>query len=462
MTTHSKLMTNLRIPSTALPEIVWPALPAPGDAAVLALQYQFERSQWWPPETLLTLQLRQLEPLLAHAARTVPFYRDRLAAVAELAPGELTPEIWRRLPLLSRSAVQDAGPALISQRLPKNHAPTKDVRTSGSTGRPITVKSTQITKLFFIAARHRYHLWHERDFSGTLASIRIPSGHIAMAAAEGRLGRWVYGYPSGPALHFDVTKPVSEQFAWLEEQNPDYLFTYPSNLVALLRHSEETGVRPPGLRQVMTGSEALDPAVRIACTRVWGIPVTDSYAAIEVGMIALQCPEHSHYHVQAESVLVEILGPDGAPRGPGETGRLVVTPLNNFATPLIRYEIGDFAEVGKPCSCGRGLPVLTRILGRTRNMATLPSGERFWPRFYSDDLASVAPVRQAQLIQKTVHEIEVRLVVARTLRDEEEERLKSVILEYLGHPFTLNFIYVDEIPRSASGKYEAFMSLLEQ
>ncbi len=178
-------------------------------------------------------------------------------------------------------------------------------------------------------------------------------------------------------------------------------------------------------------------------------------------MIALQCPEHPHYHVQAESVLVEILNGGGKPCAPGETGRMVVTDLHNFATPLIRYEIGDHAEVGEACPCGRGLSVLNRILGRVRNMATLPSGETFWPRFYSDDLAKVAPIRQAQLVQRSVHDIDVRLVVARALTAEEEERLKSVILRYLGHPFRLGFTYMDEIPRSASGKYEDFLSLVE-
>ena len=106
--------------------------------------------------------------------------------------------------------------------------------------------------------------------------------------------------------------------------------------------------------------------------------------------------------------------------------------------------------------------MLNRILGRVRNMATLPSGDQFWPRFYSDDLAAIAPVRQAQLVQRSVHEIEVRLVVGRDLTGDEEERLRKVILEYLGHPFTLRFTYVDEIPRSASGKFEDFLSLVGQ
>ncbi len=455
-------MTNLKIPSTALSEVVWPALPAPRDAAVLALQYQFERSQWWPPETLLTLQLRQLEPLLAHAARTVPFYRDRLAAVAELAPGELTPEIWRRLPLLSRSAVQDAGPALISQRLPKDHAPTKDMRTSGSTGRPITVKSSAVTALFYRAINLRYHLWHDRNFSATAAGIRHLRGRMADAVAAGKPGRWVYGHPSGPIFFFDITRPVGEQLEWLVRRDPVYLLTFPTNLAALVRRSEDTGARPAKLREVATMGEVLDPAVRAACERVWGAPIHDAYSAQETGMIALQCPEHPHYHVQAESVLVEVLGEDDTPCGRGECGRLVITPLNNFATPLIRYEIGDYAEVGEPCPCGRGLPVLKRILGRVRNMITLPSGEQSFPRFRPLKLQEFTSLRQIQCIQRNVHEIEVKLVVRQPLTPAEEDRLRDRMRQTWGHPFAVHFVYVDEIPRSAGGKYEEFQSLVDR
>lgn len=441
--------------------IAWPALPSSVHAQVLAVEYQLEQTQWWPREKLLAMQLRQLELVLAHAVHTVPFYRNLLGARGKLKRGGLTMEIWRRLPILKRHEIQEAGSAMVSRKIPKDHLPANKVTTSGSTGRPITVASTFVTKTVFEAMKQRYHIWHDRDFSATVADIRIPAGDVARTVDEERERGWLYCYPSGPSHHLDVNEIVSEQFTWLIERDPDYLFTYPSNLAALLRLSEGSGVRPGKLRQVLTGSEVLPQATREACKEIWRVPITESYASVEVGMIALQCPKHVHLHVQAENVLVEILDDMDRPCEPGETGRVVCTPLNNFGTPLIRYEIGDHAQVGEPCSCGRGLPVLTRILGRTRNMAVLPSGDRFWPRFYSDDLASVAPVRQAQLIQKTVHEIEVRLVVARTLSDHEEEQLKSVILEYLGHPFTLNFIYVDEIPRSATGKYEDFMSLVE-
>ena len=450
----------MHIPHSRRSGIHWPAIPAFVDAAVLALQYQLEQSQWWPPETLVEHQLRQLELLLVHTARTVPFYRGRLDALAGLGRGELTMDAWRRLPVLRRTDIQEAGAALVSRRLPRDHGQSVEVSTSGSTGRPITVKGTAVTGLFFRALSLRYHLWHGRDFSGRTAKIARLSPSAAKDEAGHKRATWVPGYPSGPFVEFDVSRPVAEQLAWLEAENPAHLVTYPSNLLSLLRHCEKKEVRLPALRGVATLGEVLEPEVRTACERVWGVPVGDSYSAQEVGIIALQCPESPHYHVQSESVLAEILDGDGKPCAPGETGRLVVTDLHNFAMPLIRYEIGDYAEPGGPCPCGRGLPVITRILGRVRNMLTLPSGDRIWPA-YSKALREALPqLRQAQLVQRTLDEIEVRLVVARPLTPREEDRARRALGKALSDAFAYRFVYVDEIPRSAAGKFEEVKSAL--
>src|SRR6185437_16003324 len=160
---------------------------------------------------------------------------------------------------------------------------------------------------------------------------------------------------------------------------PHYLLSYPSNSRALARYAQREKIRLPGLRAVHTYGEPLTPDVREACREAWGVPAIDVYSCEELGFVALQCPRHEHYHVQSESVLVEILDEDGLPARPGEIGRVVLTSLHNFAMPLIRYAIGDYAEVGAPCPCGRGLPVIERLLGRRRNMVTLPDGRRAWP-----------------------------------------------------------------------------------
>ncbi len=448
------------IPKSGRSGIYWPAMPIYTDALVLAFQCQFEQSQWWPAETLLQHQLRQLEFLLAHAARTVPLYRDRLGVLAGTRSGELTMAAFHRLPLLSRTDIQEAGAALVSRRLPKDHGGTSDISTSGSTGRPVTVKATAITGLFFRALSLRYHLWHGRDFAAKTAKIH----RLKNPALAEKTTPWVPGYATGLMVHFDIIKPVKEQIAWLEGQKPAYLLTHPTNLHAIIMSCERSGTRIPGLREIATLGEVVNPEVRADCQRVLGVPIVDLYSSQEVGLIALQCPDRLHYHVQSENVLVEILDGDGNPCEPGDVGRIVVTDLHNFASPLIRYEIGDYGEFGGPCPCGRGLPVITRILGRARNFLTLPSGEKLWPVFedvFAKGLGRAIPsLRQAQLIQRTREEIEVLLVVSRPPTAKHEARARQALGKALSEAFTFTFVYVDEIPLSSSYKFEAVLSVL--
>lgn len=187
-------------------------------------------------------------------------------------------------------------------------------------------------------------------------------------------------------------------------------------------------------------------------------PVADLYSSQEVGNIALQCPEGEGYHVMAESVLVEVLDDQGAPCSDGQVGRVVISDLHNFATPLIRYDIGDMAEPGGRCACGRGLPTLRRILGRERNLLLLPDGSRHWPLVGFARFREVAPIQQYQMVQHSRSAVEVRLVCERPLTQDEETRLGDVIRGALGYPFDLDFIYfAGELPRSPGGKFEEFV-----
>ena len=124
--------------------------------------------------------------------------------------------------------------------------------------------------------------------------------------------------------------------------------------------------------------------------------------------------------------------------------------------PLIRYDIGDYAEVGEPCSCGRGLPVLRRIVGRQRNMFTLPNGDRVWPslELTADETTEVPPVQQFQLIQRTLNGLEILLVTPRPLTDAEIAVVRAMVDRAIGHPMELKITYVEKIARGATGKYE--------
>lgn len=426
-------------------------------ARLAALVKQLEASQWLPETEHGAQQHRRLRTLARHAGARSPWFRERLRQ-AGLTPDDLaTPEGLRRLPVLRRRDVQQAGERLYCDVVPANHRPLNETRTSGSTGEPVVVRRTAVSNLFWMAMTLRDHLWHRRDFGARLASVRA---NLAKPVRQPGWGPPVgLLYRTGPAEAMPITTDIAAQAAWLRRFDPAYLLIYPSNLSALVRHCAANGIRLPGLRQIRTIGETLLPDLRETTRKVLGVGIADVYSSQEIGYIALQCPESECYHVMAEAVLVEVLDDDGRPCGPGEVGRVVVTDLRNFATPLVRYDIGDMAETAaEPCACGRGLPGLRRILGRERNLILKPDGTRHWPLVGFGQFRDVAPIQQYQLIQHSRSDIEVRLVAERALASEEESRLGDVIRDALGYPFALRFVYFEnEIPRGPGGKFEEFV-----
>jgi len=446
--------------------IAWPALPSRHGAAIQSLLFQLDQTQWWPEQRLVERQLAQLQALLEHAYQTVPYHRMRLGAAGFRPGGSLTEADWRALPLLTRRDVQNAGKALASLKLPPEYAPVTESQTSGSTGQPVKVIATQLDALMWDALTIREHLWHRRDFSARLAVIRAnapqPQGESRVSMQRDWGPPAAALFETGPAAAMSFAVDVAAQVEWLMRHGPEYLLTYPSNLMALVRHTAARGERPPRLREVRTIGETVTPELRAACRQAWQVPIVDAYSSQEFGYLALQCPESGLYHAMSENVLVELLAADGRRCAPGESGRVVVTALHNFAMPLIRYDLDDCAEAGGPCPCGRGLPTIARVLGRTRNMLRLPDGTQRWPLVGFARYRELAPIRQYQFVQRSREEIEARFVADRPLTGEEEARLSQIIQTALGHPFRLTFSYFDdEIPRGPKGKFKEFVSMIE-
>ena len=448
------------LPRSVIQGNIWPAIPDKSAAQMLAIQQQLESSQWWSEEILRKLQLQQLSQLLSHASRTIPFYQSRLIK-AGFSPGNmLTEEQWKHIPLLTRNDIQQVGDALISSEIPEHHGKVNQVQTSGSTGRPVKVLHTSIANFFWRACTLRDHYWHRRDLSLKLAAIR-PEVNIEPGTGVSNSG-WGPStdiiYETGPSAVLSSSTDIKQQAIWLCEQNPDYFLSLPSNIIELAHHFSEKGGALSSLKEVRTYGEVAGNEVRKVCREVWDVPVVDIYSATEAGYIALQCPEHEHYHVQSETMMVEVLDEDGNTCGPNEVGRIVVTPMHNYAMPLIRYALGDYAEVGERCDCGRGLPVLKRIMGRTRNMVVLPDGRKHYPSFPANLWMDITPIRQLQLVQHDLENIEARLVMERPMQATEQQQFITMLQERFGYPFTISITSVDAIERSASGKYEDFVS----
>lgn len=436
--------------------MVWPQIYTMQNAIPLSMQFSFEVSERWPHDRLLENQMRQITALVRHAATTVPYYRHKLANHALPSISPMTMEHFRTLPLLSRTDIQSAGKTLFSEAVPAGHGAAFEIRSSGSTGRPVRVLGTGLTGMYVRALSMRGHLWHQRDLSAKSVDIRT-----ALATqSTSRKYRWSSVPDAGESVRLDISLPISVLLDQLIREDPVYMQTHPYTLKGLIKNSVERGIRPQSLREVRTFGEALEPDIREAAREHWGVAVVNNYSAMEVGTIAHQCPESENLHVQSESVLLEVLNDDGTPCLPGEVGRVVLTALHNFATPLIRYDIGDYAEAGEACTCGRGLPVLKRILGRQRNFVLLPTGEKRFPEAWSK-LTDIAPdIRQFQLTQKSIERIEVKLVVSAPLSNSTELQITQYLIEKFGHPFDYQYVYVDDIARGANGKFEEFKSEL--
>jgi phenylacetate-CoA ligase len=449
---------------TSVPEIVWPSMPSTNAAALIAQLFQLERTQWLNEDALLERQLLQLAQLTAHAHRYSPCYRQLFDQHGIGPDGPWSLEKLRKVPLLTRQTLVEQAATIHSSVVPKTHEPWQSIQTSGSTGQIVEVKRTAISSLMWMALTLRDHLWHQRDFSQSAAFVRAftkAQDDDAIAKKEG------WGIPvsllfeTGPAYRQPLSLSVGEQAAWLLRRNPYYLLTYPTNLSALLDEFERMGRFPPQLKEVRTIGETFSASLKARCENDFALKTVDVYSAQEVGAIALQCPVSGLYHVQAESLIVEVLNDEGTPCKEGEVGRVVVTDLHNFATPIIRYEIRDYAEAGGACPCGRGLPTLKRILGRRRNMVTLPDGSRHWPLVGFHAFRGIAPIRQYQAVQHSLDTVEMNLVVDAPLTGEQEKLLRRVIQDALGYPFNVRFSYSDaELPKTLGGKFEEFISMI--
>ena len=437
-------------------------LSSPSGPGDLGYQKRLQDSQWWRADRLLAHQLQALSALVAHARRTVAFHRPRIGDARLDADAGLDLDCWRRLPPLTRHDIRRAGGEIVSGKVPDGHGRVITTKTSGSTGTPVTVRGTMLDAIVDRAMVLRHYLWHPFDFEAKLVAVRRVKGQAYEYPRGLSRARWgdtgTFPFRTGPSAVLSISASIAQQAEWVVRQDPDYLLTYPSNLRFLAAHCREHGIALPHLEHVTTIGEVLTPETREEVRRAWDVPVLDLYSAQEVGVIALQCPVGEGYHVPSERILVEVVDDRGALCGPGQTGRVLVTPLYNYAMPLLRYELGDWAEVGEACPCGRGLPVLARILGRERNgLLVAASGERYWPAFGSRKLTELAPIVQHQFVQKSLERIEARLVTERPLTRAEERSLRAYIQAALPCRFQIGFAYPAEIPRNASGKFENFV-----
>lgn len=433
-------------------------LPNQQLALAEALQFQLGQSQKLPAERFNIAQLTAIKVLLKHSVSSVPFYHKN-----DLYKDVNTWEDFRQLPVITREKIQQYQQELISKDELKGHGKNIEFRSSGSTGTPIHALSTDRAQFYWRGITLRDHLWHDRDFSKTLAVVKN------LSAEDGRypgIKNPVWGpstsaiFSTGPSIILNSSETIDVQYQWLVENQPEYLLTYPSSLHELTKlHLKEK--KSLNLKGISTLGESLGDSTRELVKEAFGCSIKDMYSAQEVGYMALQCPKHDHYHIQSEVCLVEILDEDNQPCAPGQLGRVVVTPLHNFRMPLIRYAIGDYAIAGDQCDCGIQLPTIKKIIGRTRNLVIYPDGRKSWPAYNPMALMKLMPNCQFQLVQTSANDITLNVVGDLDLTDSVKRKAKKIIIDAIGHPFEITIIKQEIIQRSSSGKFEEFICKIE-
>ncbi|MFY9685608.1 MAG: hypothetical protein WAJ88_07390 [Pseudolabrys sp.] len=410
-----------------------------------------------PPE-LQAYQQRLLEPLLLHARQHVPFYAQRLAPVF---PGrKLDLNRFHEIPILTRAQAQANVKALVALDLPPHVGPVEMEETSGSTGRPFVHRRNQLVTIANLGLTDRLLRWWKFDGDKTMATFISRNRERAPPP----LGASARGWRTGHAgLHhmIDMWADTDVQIDWLMERKPHYLTAYSSTLLALAERVQARNVSLQFEHITSIATAMSDEIRRVTREKLGAYPI-DQYGAQEVGVISGECPICKHYHMNSEAMVVEILRGDGTPCAPGETGRVIVTSFYNYAMPFIRYEIGDYAVAGPAkVKCPVRLPVLSRVLGRYRNTFTLKDGRIIYPYVEIGRFRDFIPFEQVQVVQTDYDAVEVRYVPLSEAKAD-EAGLQTYVREAIDRSLNVRAVAVDKIPRSASGKFEDFLSLVPQ
>lgn len=446
--------------ATAEPAIDWPwRLPGPlverfvDVQAMLAL----ERGS---PAMQAEYREREFAALVAHARGVSAFWRERLAPLGE--PPQLA-RLTAVQPLTRvqlRAQVEREGALAV----PPWQGQVVERSTSGSSGIPLkffmTAFANRMVGHQYLADHHR----HGRDPRKARAALTTrPDPHPGQEHLYSPANPWL---GEGPVYNRRMTQfPIVDNARWLARINPAYCAVTPVMLDAML-DAYEDGVAPPtALEQVLTLGDTVTPQLRQRTRRLTGASIRDRYSCEELGGVALQCPldasDTPAYHVAVANLIVEVVDDAGQPCAPGQTGRLLLTGLHHWATPVIRYDIGDDGAMQPHCpACGAATPTLTRLPGRRMFLIKLPSGERRYILLRAKDWLAAAPVREHRLTQRTLQDIDVELVLERALTPGEHDAVLAMLRAQVGEEFRFTVRQVERIDFPPGTKRRDVVSLV--
>jgi phenylacetate-CoA ligase len=392
----------------------------------------------------------RLAMVLNRAATRVPYYREQWA-VRRRRGDRASWEVLANWPILEKDALRENPRAFL--------ADDRDCRrmfheqTSGTTGKPLEIwrKRSTVEALYALAGA-RTRVWHGIPAGARWARL---GGQLVTPVAQRRPPFWVWNaamrqlYMSSYHLAPDL---LSHYLDALARYRIQFLAGYTSSLVALAEAALREGRNDLLMLAAFTNAEPVREEQRRVIAEAFGCEVRETYGMAETVAAASECPA-GRLHLWPEVGVVEVQDGD-SPAPPLRSGELICTGLLNADMPLIRYRVGDrgrLAPEAERCDCGRSLPLLGGIDGRTTDLLITRDGRRvFWlnPVFYG------LPVRNSQIVQETLDRLMVRVVPGPGFAADSRRAIADRLRQRLGEVEVV-LETVDQIPRTPSGKVRA-------
>lgn len=421
----------------------------------VGLRRELERSQWLAPDRLEQARIERLRSFLSRIGQEVPFYRRRFAEAGFDPAAVESVRDLQALPLLTKADIRANEYAL------KNPGERRLVRynTGGSSGEPLVFHIGMDRVSHDVAAKWRATRWWDVDIGDPEMVIW---GSPIEVGAQDTLRRWRdYSLRSELLPAFEMSESKLEGFvSAIRHRRPRMLFGYPSALALIASHAASRGVALDdlGIKVAFVTSERLYDHQRELIGLAFGCPVANGYGGRDAGFIAHECP-HGGLHLSAEHIVVELLRPDGTPVPVGEPGEIVVTHMATAAFPFVRYRTGDIAvRDDRPCSCGRGLPMLREIQGRSTDFVVAADGTVMHGLALIYVLRDMPGIDFFKIVQHSRHRTAVFIVAGRGFDPNTPAQVVQAFRRRLGDAVQIDVELVDNIPPERSGKFRYVVS----
>ena len=410
-----------------------------------------EKTQYLPESVLRERQWQHCRLLLEYVYIHNKFYRRRFDEIG-LHPGDISvPEDMERLPILTKQEIRQHTPEMISAGYKIENL--LKFKTGGSTGKALELYITEECSELRNACARRHDRWTGWEVSEPIGAVW--GNPVMPINLKSKLRDWLLN----PMIYLDtmsITDAVVEKFAkdWAKVK-PTLLYGHAHSLFVLAEYLRRLGIDSIKPRGILSTSMMLMSNERKTIEDVFGIKVTDRYGCEEVSLIASECERHEGMHLNIEHLYIEFMKEDGNQAKPGEMGRIIVTDLMNRAMPFIRYQVEDLGmPTDKKCSCGRGLPFMERVIGRTADFLIRKDGSRVaGVSLIENTLTKIPGIDQMQIVQETLDHFIIKLVKGRGYTKNSQIKLISYFQGLFGDGINVEVHPVEDIPPELSGKH---------